>query len=73
MKRIIENGMLIDAQKGYEIEMVVGKISARYYEDTNTVVFYDLEKEDDIDTIVYYNYSRDYIENYIKENFVKTI
>ncbi len=86
-KEIIGNNKLtekleerVDPEEGFEINeelantiygLKVGSIVASYMPDTNTVVFYDTDKEDDIDTIVYRNETPDEILGYMK-GLVKT-
>lgn len=58
----------IDDEMAKSIDGIeVGSIVASYREDTNTVVFYDFELSDDIDTIVYRNQTPEEIKKYMQE------
>lgn len=69
-----EEGFEIDLEKAYQIDRLSYKgILVQYIEDTNTVIFtkqnnnpnYNYKDEDDIETIVYRNYSVEEIKEYI--------
>lgn len=72
-----EEGFEIDIEKAYEIDYLSYKgILVHYLEDTNTVIFtkqnnnpdYIYGDEDDIETIIYRNYSVEEIKEYIEKD-----